>query len=121
MQMACGTMHLIVLTKRLWALALPTYCCLPPHPTHLLLPHSIRCAQASELASAVADMLSAAGMPLDLDKQQLLQTALAANSQLQQVRFVLVQHAWVRCWLCARSAAAGCGDSLELLQESLEG
>lgn len=41
--------------------------------------------QASELASAVADMLSAAGMPLDLDKQQLLQTALAANSQLQQV------------------------------------
>lgn len=41
--------------------------------------------QASELASAVADMLSAAGMPLDLDKQQLLQTALAANAQLQQV------------------------------------
>jgi hypothetical protein len=31
-------------------------------------------------------MLNAAGMPLDLDKQQLLQTALAANAQLQQVR-----------------------------------
>jgi hypothetical protein len=30
-------------------------------------------------------MLSAAGMPLDLDKQQLLQTAMAANAQLQQV------------------------------------
>lgn len=44
------------------------------------------CLQASELASAVADMLNAAGMPLDLDKQQLLQTALAANAQLQQVR-----------------------------------
>jgi hypothetical protein len=43
--------------------------------------------QASELASAVADMLNAAGMPLDLDKQQLLQTALAANRQLQQVRW----------------------------------
>lgn len=44
------------------------------------------CLQASELTSAVADMLNAAGMPLDLDKQQLLQTALAANAQLQQVR-----------------------------------
>jgi hypothetical protein len=33
-------------------------------------------------------MLNAAGMPLELDKQQLLQTALAANAQLQQVRRV---------------------------------
>lgn len=41
--------------------------------------------QASELAAAVADMLNAAGMPLDLDKQQLLQRALAADAQLAQV------------------------------------
>jgi sacsin len=37
---------------------------------------------ASELASAVADMLNAAGMPVDLDKQELLHRALAADQQL---------------------------------------
>jgi hypothetical protein len=56
--------------------------------------------QASELASAVADMLSAAGMPLNLDKQQLLQTALAANRQLQQVR-------WCNCSYGCGAGAAG--------------
>lgn len=47
-------------------------------------------AQASELTSAVADMLSAAGVPLDLDTQKLLQQTLAANAQLQQVGGVCV-------------------------------
>eukprot|EP00882_Tetradesmus_deserticola_P020930 GHRQ01022620.1.p1 GENE.GHRQ01022620.1~~GHRQ01022620.1.p1 ORF type:complete len:116 (+),score=35.20 GHRQ01022620.1:458-805(+) len=39
---------------------------------------------ASELAGAVSDMLSAAGMPLDLDRRQLLQRALAADQALSQ-------------------------------------
>jgi len=59
--------------------------------------------QASELASAVADMLSAAGMPLDLDKQQLLQTALAANSQLQQVLWACAVHVWAWTGFGARA------------------
>lgn len=37
---------------------------------------------ASELATAVNDMLTAAGLPLDLDRQALLQRALASDQQL---------------------------------------
>lgn len=55
--------------------------------------------QASELTSAVADMLSAAGMPLDLDKQQLLERALAADAQLAQVRLVSQAVVQSRCRL----------------------
>lgn len=44
---------------------------------------------AAQLAGAVRDMLAAAGMPLDLDKEALLQKALAAERELADARAAL--------------------------------
>lgn len=46
---------------------------------------------ASEVASAVSDMLSAAGLPLDLDRQALLQRALASDQQLNSATAALAE------------------------------
>lgn len=46
---------------------------------------------ASELVGAVRDMLSAAGLPLDLDRTTLLQQALAAEQELRSARSALVE------------------------------
>ena len=76
----------------------------------LLLP-LLCCLQmaASELASAVADMLNAAGMPLDLDRQQLLQRALAADQAVSQATAAVAE---------LRQEAAKRDQELEAMQGS---
>eukprot|EP00878_Enallax_costatus_P022123 GHUV01023461.1.p1 GENE.GHUV01023461.1~~GHUV01023461.1.p1 ORF type:complete len:172 (+),score=65.22 GHUV01023461.1:1067-1582(+) len=83
---------------------------------------------ASEVAAAVSDMLSAAGLPLDLDRQVLLQRALTSDQQLnaataalaelrqevtkKESEFEAIRSSW-QCRVCfsrdVNQAFVGCG------------
>ncbi len=46
----------------------------------------------------MADLLKAAGMPLDLERQQLLQQSLGMQQQVKDAQEELAKQAQVKCW-----------------------
>ena len=50
----------------------------------------------NEVAGAVADLLKAAGMPLDLERRQLLQQSLVLQQQAKEAQEKLAKQAQVR-------------------------
>ena len=52
----------------------------------------------TEVSGAVADLLKAAGMPLDLERQQLLQQSLGMQQQVKDAQEELAKQAQVKCW-----------------------
>ena len=57
-----------------------------------------------EMAGAVTDLLKAAGMPLDLERQQLLQQSLAMQQQVKDAQTELAKQVQVII-LCHRPTA----------------
>ena len=51
----------------------------------------------TEVSGAVADLLKAAGMPLDLERQQLLQQSLGMQQQVKDAQEELAKQAQVKC------------------------